>query len=118
MAQYLYNVRVFFLEKCKHPSIWHNCNNNGVEKIKRFAEKKGIAYVEFYKPKTNFARPLFVLYFVDTYNVTIHYFNGSFEKKFGIIHIEDAIQDAKNKCAKSLSIYNVAQKKFDCTIYF
>ncbi len=118
MAQILYNVKVFYLDKNKHYSVWHNCNTNGVHKIKLFAHKKGIAYCEFYKPKTTNTKPLFCLYFTNVYNVTIHFFDKLPIKKFGVYYIDDVINEAKQMKAKSISIYNVTLNKFDCTIHF
>lgn len=116
MAQILYTVKVFYKDKNKHFSVWRNCNTNGVKKIEQFANVKGFAYAEFYKPKTYNSKPLFSLYFVDVYNITIHCKTNAF-KKFGVIHLEDEINVAKAMNAVCLNAFNLRTKKAIETIY-
>jgi hypothetical protein len=119
MAQKLYNVKIFYIDQNKHFSVWHNCNENGIYKLKHFGIKRGIAYFQAYKPQTKNVAPLFTIYIEDVFAISVFYNDGRQpHKEYNIINVQWAINKAKHNKAAGINIYNLKEKKFVETIRF
>jgi len=119
MAQKLYNVKVFYIDPMKHFSVWHNCNTNGIYKLQHFANNRGIAYFQAFKPHTKNVQPLFTIYVIDVFAISVFYNDGRpAYKEYNIINIEWAKTNAQRDNAAGLNIYNLKEKKFVETVRF
>jgi len=119
MAQKLYNVKIFYIDQNKHFSVWHNCNENGIYKLRHFGIKRGIAYFQAYKPKTKNVQPAFTIYVEDVYAISVFYKDGRQpHKEYNVTNINWAKINAERDNAAGINIYNLKEKKFVETIRF
>lgn len=119
MDNKLYTVKVFYIDTNKHFSVWHNCNNNGIKKLQHFSNTRGIAYFQAFATHTKQKKPLFTIYVVDVYAISVFYKDGRQpHKEYNILNIEWAKTNAQRDNAAGLNIYNLKEKRFVETVRF